>query len=166
MDIINKHTHFAPGGYRSPSNPSYNSDSKYSDQTSMVSRSSGVLGTLTRSESPAIMSSATEPPTSPARSNTGRIVSGVSGISDREASHLRQISEATVSSQESGAILEEPATSAQSPVTPGETGPVSPPTGEERTGSDYISARHPSSGSPLRRSMFRENEDDLGDRRL
>jgi hypothetical protein len=100
---------------------------------------------------------------------SARIASGVSGLSEREMRHLRQISEATVSStSETGHQEPEPITIVQgteiSPASP----MVSPPTAEESPGDDYISSRVPVSprmGSPLRRSVFHENEEDMGGRK-
>lgn len=137
----------------------------------MVSRSSGALGgrSLASSEVRRV-----DPPT-PGASTTdqqasSRIMSGVSGLSERDAGHLRQISEATVSSTSDRgdpAVLDTPA---EENLAVMET-PVSPPTAEEKIGEDYITSQQPVSpspstaASPLRKSVFHENQDDLVDRK-
>ncbi|KAI2624313.1 hypothetical protein GGR54DRAFT_655083 [Hypoxylon sp. NC1633] len=109
----------------------------------------------------------------------------VSGLSDRDAAHLRQPSDApTVSSTATAGSTAPGIASSASPPTftfsplspPSQTSPplpVSPPTGDAdwHEASDYMSVqpRQGSSqgagvGSPLRRSVFREAEDDLGER--
>ncbi|KAI1142125.1 hypothetical protein F5Y05DRAFT_402113 [Hypoxylon sp. FL0543] len=109
--------------------------------------------------------------------NRKAVISGVSGLSDREAGHSRQISDATVSSDTGS--REGPDAPPSHNITfaslnPSPPLPVSPPSvtgvdGQEPP--DYISmhgspSSHPNSGasasSPQRRSIFVESEDDLG----
>ncbi|OHW94748.1 kelch repeat protein [Colletotrichum incanum] len=95
VEIINKHTHFGTG---SGSNPATTHQSSYyasvssNENASSLSRSSGVLGYQTRAQSPD--PGPPSPPISTA-APAGCIASDVSGISDRDARHLRNLSEAT-----------------------------------------------------------------------
>ncbi|KAI0888676.1 uncharacterized protein GGS22DRAFT_152150 [Annulohypoxylon maeteangense] len=110
------------------------------------------------------------PPPAGSNPNRNTVISGVSSFSDREAGHLRQISDTTVSSvnpddahhhqHQGGNVQNSP------PL------PVSPPSVDTSSGgTDYISHR-PSqrsrdggdgtTNSPLRQSIFVESEDDLG----
>ncbi|KAI1379342.1 hypothetical protein F4677DRAFT_328479 [Hypoxylon crocopeplum] len=110
------------------------------------------------------------------------VASGVSGISDRDKAHLRQISDATVSSATgsqgpaAAAAAPEAPTPAPAPAPQDPFSPISPPlpvsppsvfSVEGHEASDYISqqgrGQGPNIGSPLRRSMFHENGDDLGE---
>ncbi|KAK1988458.1 hypothetical protein LZ30DRAFT_22170 [Colletotrichum cereale] len=186
VEIINKHTHFGTGaGAGSGSNPATTHQSSYyasvssNENASSISRSSGVLGDQTRAQSPDPGPPSPPPVTTagPARPPADRVGSDVSGFSDRDARHLRHLSEATVSSASSGgeqgglAARELPRgvpdTVPETP-TPGHPSPLSPPTGAS-DGDDYISARmlpvSPAGTGTLRRSMFHESEDDIGSRK-
>lgn len=103
------------------------------------------------------------------------VVSGVSGLSDRELGHRRQISDATVSSDAgSGEGPDTPPAHniTFAPIDPSPPLPVSSPSMAGVDGnqepSDYVSVHgSPSSptasaSSPQRRSIFVESEDDLG----
>ncbi|KAI0387486.1 hypothetical protein F5Y04DRAFT_5244 [Hypomontagnella monticulosa] len=116
--------------------------------------------------------------------NRNAVVSGVSGLSDRAAGHLRQISDATVSSARTGDsshTIQADTNNQNAPQQPSTLShqiifappsasnnsspplPVSPPSadgGQDST--DYMSLSHRGAGSPLRRSVFREDEVDLG----
>lgn len=109
--------------------------------------------------------------------NRKAVISGVSGLSDREMGHMRQISDATVSSDTGS--REGPDTPPAHNITFAATDqspplPVSPPSVAGVDGnqepSDYVSVHgSPSSpaasaSSPQRRSIFVESEDDLGKR--
>ena len=195
VEIINKHSHF--GQNSSLNNPSSYSAISQTDHASSVSRSSGQRPVVPpsdqmRPDSPPLgMTYETYEPVIPAatgsRPLTPRGESGVSGLSERDRSHLRQISDpTTVSSMETSGtsrptdhpIPEEEMTLGTNPAsTPGESpGPVSPPSAGHQGGEDCLNARRsqPSSpgaaaaastsqqGSPLRRSVFYESRDDLG----
>ncbi|KAJ0163994.1 Kelch repeat-containing protein [Colletotrichum tanaceti] len=196
VEIINKHTRFGTGQGSDavPNQSSYYASVSSNENASTLSRSSGVLGYQTRAQSPE-PGSASGPPSSPigtavepASAGGRRVGSDVSGLSDRDAKHLRSLSEATVSSASSGgeqggvggggsttAAREQqqqqprgvPTTVPETP-TLGHPSPLSPPTGAS-DGEDYISARmlpvSPAGTGTMRRSMFHESEDDLGSRR-
>ncbi|KAI0021266.1 hypothetical protein F4780DRAFT_296077 [Xylariomycetidae sp. FL0641] len=115
------------------------------------------LGATTGEGAAASTTTATSPP--PPSQFRGAVVSDLSSVGDREASHLRNVSNATVSS-------------AGSPE-PGQQrfGAISPPDGDA---SDYGSVHGgggrpmpgPSgsvTGNPFRRSVFRESTEDLGE---
>ncbi|KAI0111974.1 hypothetical protein F4814DRAFT_450645 [Daldinia grandis] len=102
------------------------------------------------------------------------VVSGLSGISDREIAHLRQISDASTDSQVTTSAP--PPTSSHHIIgSPLETNlplPVSPPSVIGVDGvpeaPDYVSVHQPTATlgtnnteNPLRPSVFHENEDDL-----
>lgn len=111
------------------------------DHASTVSRSSGA-------------GASTADPTT----NT-RVTSDVSGLSKPE--HVRQLSEGTVSIEsalQGDAPRDESA--AASDIESSAKAPVSPPSVGDSGGEDYISAR--SVVSPLRKSVFRESEEDMG----
>ena len=170
-EVLNKHSRAGGQGSRSTTNPSisYHSNVLGSDHSSIVSRSSGALGGRSR-----VSSEARRPDSPPPNATEGtpphgaRIASGVSGLSERDAGHLRQISEGTVSltSDQGDRGVSDHAASDQQPF----SSPVSPPSAGERVGGDYMSLRQPVSptpsgpGSPLRRSVFHENHADLEDR--
>ena len=108
--------------------------------------------------SPDIATPSSPSPASPTPPSN-RVLSDVSGVSEHDALHLRQLSEGTVSLT---SVREEPkvGTSTNVPDTPGtEQLVVSPPTADEEDtlGRDYISAKPL---SPSRKSVFREEEDD------
>lgn len=239
VDIINKHTHFGTGSL----NTSLYSSIAQTDHASTISGPGTTAGSSSiatggglrplpeasmRPDSPSLgmgFTPATPPPPPVAYAGgAGRVTSGVSGISDTDRSHLRQISETSVSSlgtdihprpgmrevsggpgvssaTGSAAAGGSSAISGPSSVGGGGgggggngllgqpiiddgmvTSPISMPSSSARDGSDYITAggsanpqaavspgtilQSPSqSGSPLRRSVFYENEEDLGGRR-
>ncbi|KAI8960056.1 hypothetical protein F5Y11DRAFT_349897 [Daldinia sp. FL1419] len=116
--------------------------------------------------------------TASADAPTGRkaVVSGLSSISDRDISHLRQISNTTTDSQVTATAPAPAPTSSEnitgSPPEASPPVPVSPPSVAGVDGpheaADYTSVPQPmgnlganNTGSPSRRSVFRENEDDL-----
>ncbi|KAM0284700.1 hypothetical protein ACHAQH_001855 [Verticillium albo-atrum] len=162
VDIIAKHSHFAAPGARPSGNPSSYYGSVSGNEESSISHSSGVLGVQSRGQSPSPVPPG--PPSPPMLAGRpGARASNVSGLSERETSHLRQISEATVSSATTSAEkVPQVARPAREDVgAPTSPGAVSPPSGgliEE--GDDYVSAK-----SPLRKSVFQESEDDLGGKR-
>jgi len=117
-----------------------------------------------------------------------RGVSGVSGLSDRDRVHLRQISDTTVSSvgTRGQASLEQPraslppaaaaASSSSSPAPFASALPLVSPPSPAREGDDYMHPRRAptvpglspgaaSTSSPLRRSYFLENEEDMDGRK-
>lgn len=108
------------------------------------------------------------------------VLSGISNLSERDRSHLRQISDTTVSSITSGhAQLHQPLHAdgrILSPTVVESPGLVTPPSSSalETDGIDYLSARplpgqnnnnnlNASASSPLRRSVFTESRDDMSD---
>ncbi|KAI1205710.1 uncharacterized protein F4807DRAFT_272872 [Annulohypoxylon truncatum] len=121
-------------------------------------------------------------PRPPAGSNPNRntVLSGVSGFSDRDAGHMRQASDTTVSSVTVDDSHQQHPSSYQQPqqhqgVFDGQNSPplpVSPPSVDTMDGAnDYISHQHSqhsrnaqggSTSSPNRQSNFIESEDDLG----
>ncbi|KAH6685748.1 hypothetical protein F5X68DRAFT_16791 [Plectosphaerella plurivora] len=163
-EIINKHSNLG--------NPPTNQTSYYGsvsgNEASSFSRSSGVLGPGSRADSPTRgpPSPSLASPASPSR----RVFSGVSGISERDTAHLRQISEVTVSSASDGGGNDSaahgvsdqssssraipprsvplpcsPPSDLMSPVTPSPLSPaqISPPTAPTvaEDSDDYISSR-------------------------
>ncbi|KAH8884777.1 hypothetical protein GQ53DRAFT_770595 [Thozetella sp. PMI_491] len=202
--IVTRHFSMNRDG-SSPMNASYYSSVSPADHASTVSQSSGPSAapanaglhraaapthisfdqTGYRSESPAPGSPGVEPSQAQAAPATSRhFESGVSGVSSVDRAHLRQISDTTVSSVQSGGFAMHPApTSVPAPVpeqvTPGSPslsatpseGPVSPPSAGVVDGIDYITARRSlgsnggngTGSSPLRRSVFQEHPEDLGD---
>lgn len=177
MDIITKHSHFAQNG-GSLNNPSYYSGVTQTDHASTVSRYSDPRQAQVQyaqgQAQPVAFSSpdvrSESPPLDGGRgvsAGAPQVVSGVSGISERDKAHLRQVSDGSVSSvggSDRGQVSPGLAAMAQlghsngySPTTP----PVSPPSAESREGEDYLSARRQGAGSPLRRSVFREDRNDM-----
>ncbi|OTB00070.1 hypothetical protein M426DRAFT_75990 [Hypoxylon sp. CI-4A] len=166
---------------QSPTNPSiYSGPPPYTQRPD-----SPPLGHPTINTNIAAIANGPTPPPPVATPNRNAVVSGVSGISDRDAGHLRQISDTTVSSQGTGNNNNNnnPSTIPEHgsvPSDPSPPLPVSPPSvfsGVDEA-PDYVSAHHqqqPSSslasridggaeaGNPSRHSMFVEHEDDLGE---
>jgi hypothetical protein len=100
-------------------------------------------------------------PTTPQRN---AVVSGVSTLTERDQGHLRNMSDATVSTTSAMAppspqlralSISLPPAGADRTLSP--TLPVSPPTAEERNGLDYLTLQEPS----RRRSVFTENKEDM-----
>lgn len=160
VEIIQRHSHFATAKNRSVTDPSYSSFSAQ-DQASTVSRSSGAAH------------SAAVPPSSP-ETGSARVTSDLSGVSESEAAKLRRLSATAVSPRseaDDNAFIGEkaesdiipaptPVSPSPVPATPASPNAVSPPSVGENAGQDYLSAK--SSLSPLRKSVFKENEDDMG----
>jgi len=207
VEIIENHSHFAAARGGSLNNSSFYSSVAQADHASTVSRSSG-QGVVTplqpapqagvRPDSPPLGAPTYEAGPGGAGSvgsaaagvGTGaaaaRGVSGVSGLSERDRVHLRQISDTTVSSVDTRgqASLDQPrggprspglVPSTQPPPLFAGTPPVSPPS-PGREGDDYMNPRRApsvpgvspgaaSTSSPLRRSVFQENEEDMDGRR-
>lgn len=176
IEIIQKHSHFATTNTKklSITDPSYNSS--FSVQTT-VSRSSALASNPPSSHQPASPTPETA---------SARVTSDVSGVSDAEAARLRRLSTSPVSprsdadddgdtnnnNNNNNPLVVEKAESdiipAPTPVSPSppaaapaSPNPVSPPTATgEASGQDYLSAK--SSLNPLRKSVFKENEEDMG----
>jgi hypothetical protein len=168
--IIEKHTHFGDSGTgASLSNPSYYSGMTQTDHMSTVSTSSAGFGVA--SNLPPLpeqrmyqhqmaplggdVGTAPTPSPGPDTQPTGgrAIESGVSGISERERAHLRQISETTVSSVNSGNGHQAGESIA------GQV--LQSPTVIVPSGSIATSSAGGATGSPLRRSIFRESHEDM-----
>ncbi|KAH8200673.1 hypothetical protein TruAng_005137 [Truncatella angustata] len=199
VDIINKHTHFArsPHSVSTPTNPSSFSNSNYavsgdhaSISTNSQSRFNAPISNTARPDSPALGSNNNVTVQGPTLPNIPpadhRIVSGLSNISQGERAHLRNISDATVSTATDVDFAGQPVDTAPAaaPITPiagsavpmTPPGPVSPPTAgaDERT--DYFQGigstlstsnnnnnNNNSGASQLRKSVFVESQDDLRD---
>lgn len=159
-----------PSSYSSPSYSSF-SFAAGGDYTSSISRSSAAANSSAplagNRDTPPGGGSTPDP-------DASRVTSGVSGLSDTDASHLRHVSETSIDGNlASNSATPPTGTSAfarPAPVRedsetlpeenlPGET-PISPPTAGESPGEDYISARQ-TMVSPLRKSVFRESEEDM-----
>lgn len=181
-------------------NASQYSSVNQTDHASFVSRSSGAAGRSgsgppgsvspagyadPRADSPALGTPTHEGGPVPlgaaaAGVSPTRGESGVSGLSERDRAHLRQISDTTVSSVGTAGGGGPPLAPVpdNSPVTPGAggtLGPISPPTPHSAEADDYLGAgsaaarRGPPTspgvgptGSPLRRSVFFEHREDMG----
>ncbi|ETS82513.1 hypothetical protein PFICI_04389 [Pestalotiopsis fici W106-1] len=183
VDIINKHSHFArsPHTATTPTNPS--SFSNYSSNIehasiSTNSQTRGIFpGSEARPDSPALpITSASTPPLGAAQPPPdNRVVSDLSGISNREQAHLRNISDASVVSSGAGVVGTAPPTPVMGHAFPSPA-LVSPPSAGPEGREDYfqsvgqtLNTGNSSSGtplgsgaSPLRRSVFVESQDDLG----
>ncbi|KAI3317460.1 hypothetical protein HD806DRAFT_370474 [Xylariaceae sp. AK1471] len=187
-DVIIKHTsvyspHNSP--HSNVNSPSFFTGSVSQEQPSSLSSSQAAIAPTAallaqhRPDSPSLGNP------SPSRTGPARnaIVSDMSHISERNASHLRNLSNGTVSSTSN--------TAGSLPSTPPaiqtvfhNTGPVSPPlvsppsAMEDHEAVDYMSAYHArgptpagssrgtGAGNPSRRSIFRENSEDLGESSL
>lgn len=160
LEVIQKHSHFGKG--RQHSSPSSRT---YSEHTSTFSRSTDQQGVSS--------------PESHTANRSSRITSDVSGMSEGDAAQLRNIGATPVSPRSAHSQLRSPSPvgKAESDILPSppeeptpisppgdpalvSPTPVSPPTAGESSGDDYLSAK--SSTSPLRKSMFVENEEDMG----
>ncbi|KAF7559910.1 hypothetical protein G7046_g4238 [Stylonectria norvegica] len=146
LEIMEKHSRVGKPT-RSGTTPSYSSFSLGQDHASTVSYTSGAAQS---SNMPTSMPDSPTP--------HGRVISDVSGVSERDATHLRQLSE-TVSLGSVPEADRRPILMTAMSRTPDET-PISPPTAEDAAGEDYLSSR--SVVSPLRRSAFLESEEDMG----
>ncbi|KAI1877277.1 uncharacterized protein JN550_001349 [Neoarthrinium moseri] len=176
IDIINKHTHFAPRTPHSARNPSSFGSSSYAvsgDHASVSTNSQarGLAGTPSldpaRPDSPALGTVTGPAATSTPEPEAGRVVSDLSSVSQREQAHLRNISDVTVSSA-AGTAPPTPVIGSAVPGSP--PPPVSPPTAEGREQqTDYFQPMDRAVGgnapsSPLARpSVFRESKTDLED---
>ena len=206
-EIINKHSHFGSEG--SLNNPSFYSSITQTDHASTVSRSSGGNAppvnnipppALYRPAAPSHISfdrgspgADVTPSTAAAVSATSPVLphfgSGVSAVSETDRTHLRQISDTTVSSVMSGgsrmaatsqapsagvplAVPEQLTPGSPSPGdSPATEGAISPPSAGVTEGADYMTVRRSlgvnnggnsaTPGSPLRRSVFVEHHDDM-----
>jgi hypothetical protein len=169
------HRRSGRGHPRTLSNPSDSSFGMHGEFSSNASQSSGLPQSHAahsgRVDSPPPTGVSPEPP-------YNRVTSGVSSVTEREASHLRQISEASAATvpvhhfELPGYDAPVATTPDIAPVdtTPFETpaempesgneGLISPPTATETPAEDYIAAG--SASSPTRRSVFHENQVDLG----
>ena len=172
VEIINRHTHFAPGASWRVANSSsvYNStleteESSATDSHLVGTASGGTVGLTGASQTLSPMSATAAGTLAGAGLLPYRPPSTVSGISGREAAHLRQISGDTVSSGEvdgenTGAT---PSVQVDPAGTQADlTTPVSPPTTGLESGDgrgDYLTA---APTPPVRRSVFRESEEDMG----
>jgi hypothetical protein len=160
LEIIQKHSHFATTKNQSITDPSYSSFT-VQDRASTVSRSSGAAN-----------SAALQPGSPTPETSSTRVKSDISGVSEADAAKLRRLSAGPVSPDvDENPIIEEkaesdiipaltPVSPSPVPATPASPNPVSPPTAGDSPGQDYLSAK--SSLSPLRKSVFRENEEDMG----
>ncbi|KAF4970783.1 hypothetical protein FSARC_2253 [Fusarium sarcochroum] len=170
IDIIQKYSHFATDRKpRSMSNPSNNSYSVGGEHASTVSRSTGPL--VSGRDSPTAGHSRITSDVSDVTKSDGRaprITSDVSGVSEGDASALRNL---PVSPRSDDGQLPSPpfpgmmgSDLPSPPAEPTPTSPpaaaVSPPSANESPGQDYLSAK--SSASPIRKSMFKESEEDMG----
>ncbi|KAK9420210.1 hypothetical protein SUNI508_06738 [Seiridium unicorne] len=187
VDIINKHSHFArtPRSTTTPTNPS--SFSNYSSNvdhasisTNSQSRAAFPASDAGRPDSPALGHVQAPTPTenSEPLPPDSRVVSGVSSMSGRDQAHLRNISDVSASTTGSAGAAGPPTPiiSNAGPFSP--LGPVSPPSatsegredyfqsmGQPLTTGNYLGSNTGSAASPLRRSVFVESQDDLGEKK-
>ncbi|KAK6211817.1 hypothetical protein LQW54_005677 [Pestalotiopsis sp. IQ-011] len=187
VDIINKHSHFArsPHTATTPTNPSSFSNYSSNIEHASISTNSQTRaifpGSDGRPDSPALPPpSASTPPTGGIPPPDNRVVSDLSGISGREQSHLRNISDASVSTGIDDATGAGDGTAPPTPVIGNAIpmsppGPVSPPSAGADGREDYFQSvgrtlttgnnsgpTYGAAASPLRRSVFVESQDDLG----
>ncbi|KAK0637168.1 hypothetical protein B0T17DRAFT_613795 [Bombardia bombarda] len=179
------------------SQPSMNAQSDHQHDYEYLRRAdSDVLGgSHSAAHRSAPVPSPSASPTPPAAGGSGRnhVLSGISNLSERDRAHLRQVSDTTVSSVNSGggngdrvlgnaggldsAMVMSPAsmTSVRSPQA------VSPPgSGASGDGDDYFARPQPftqgqgsgsgngggaAASSPLRKSVFKESREDMTDGR-
>ena len=195
VDIINKHSHFAnrSPGPRSAS-PATHPSSFYalSQPSDHVSTHSCIpaprqgRGSFDRRpDSPSLgLVQGGRGPSSPGHrpAPSPRVVSNVSGVSERDQSHLRQISDVSVSTGtgtapgsprlENVGIATTTSPLASPALSNTRVSPplaVSPPSGDGRDAPDYMSVNENvgrsltagSNNSPLRRSVFHESKEDL-----
>ncbi|EGY23744.1 kelch repeat protein [Verticillium dahliae VdLs.17] len=97
MEVIDKHTHFGNSSYPTSIQPTYHYSSVSDTDFLSASRSSGVLGRYSLADSPTCGVVSPVGASDPAVGMRDRVLSGISGMSDRNTGHLRQISEVTVS---------------------------------------------------------------------
>ncbi|SPJ81533.1 uncharacterized protein FTOL_08938 [Fusarium torulosum] len=177
IDIIQKYSHFANDGKsRSMSNPSSNSYSVGGEHASTVSRSTEPL--VPQPDSPTAghnrMISDISGITA-SNSEAPRVKSDVSGVSEGDALALRHITSPVSPRTDDGNLHTPPfpgMTEDILPSPPADPTPmspldmpvspaaVSPPNANEAPGRDYITAK--ASASPIRKSMFKESEEDMG----
>ncbi|KAL7627382.1 hypothetical protein AAE478_001575 [Parahypoxylon ruwenzoriense] len=190
----NLHT---PRSVSTPTNQPYFGSNVSHDHGPSIDSSSGPVAPYERPDSPSLgadtrvdaIASALPNTTTATTSNTDKnttsssrnaVVSGISGISNRDVAHLRQLSDATVSSATgssngTGTAPDTPPLQRQQVPfsSPSPPLPTSPPSvgrvdDEHHEAVDYLGIHAgqsgPSMGSPLRRSVFREHADDLGEK--
>lgn len=174
-DVLLKHSHLGKGdkgdksSFSSPSSFSFVAGNEYA---STISRSSAAANSS--------MPLAANRDTPPGGGSTpdpaaSRVTSGVSGLSDADMAHLRHVSETSIDANLASTAVTPPASSpppvvarrrpglvvtrGDSTTLPEET-PISPPTAGDSASDDYANARQ-ALVSPLRRSVFRESEEDM-----
>ncbi|TPX18930.1 uncharacterized protein E0L32_011408 [Thyridium curvatum] len=162
-EIVQRHSHFAHGGGNSLNNPSQYSNVTQTDHASTVSRSTGANPPAAAGGAVAGGGGSTvsdpRPDSPPLGAAGGRGASGVSGVSEGDRQHLRQVSDTTVESValrggglQSAPVSPEPEQSSvfgTLTTTPG----ISPPS-PAADAEDYLSARRITEtsmgqGSPL-----------------
>lgn len=167
-EVLLKHSRQSKGnnahsGFSSPSYSSFSFPAG-GDYTSTISRSSAAANSNvplgSNRDTPPRGGSTPDP-------DASRVTSGVSGMSDSDVGHLRHVSETSIDAN----VASAPLAGAPSTSRPGagfrgdfqalpEETPISPPTAGDTPGEDYISARQ-TMVSPLRKSVFRENAEDM-----
>jgi hypothetical protein len=166
-DVLLKHSHLGKGKDPSTlSSPSHGSFSFVAggDYTSTISRSSAAAN----SNAPLGVNRDTPPGGgSTPEPDTSRVTSGVSGLSDTDIGHLRHVSETSIDANLASTSAATPPAASRPGFglrgdsnTLAEETPISPPTAGDTPGEDYISARQ-TIVSPLRKSVFRESEEDM-----
>ncbi|CAG7564087.1 unnamed protein product [Fusarium equiseti] len=181
IDIIQKYSHFASDNKtQSMSNPSSNSYSFGPEHASTISRSTGPQ--MSQPDSPTVghpghtrmtsdVSGVTESSGKPPR-----VASDVSGISEGDASALRHFTSPVSPRTDDGNMPSPPFPGMTADILPSPPAdptpssppldtavspvPVSPPSANEAPGRDYLTAK--ASASPIRKSMFKESEEDMG----
>jgi hypothetical protein len=159
------------------SNPSSNSYSTGGEHASTVSRSTGPQvpqpdsATAGHNRMTSDVSGVTESDGKPTR-----VTSDVSGVSEGDALALRHTAipvsprtdDASLPSPPLPGMMEDilpsppadPAPNSPTGEGPVSPAPVSPPSANEAPGRDYITAK--ASASPIRKSMFKESDEDMG----
>ncbi len=186
VEIINKHSHFAQNR-GSVHNSSHYSSIAQADHASSISYVSGARSVQLaptasysdhRPDSPPLGTPAAQQ-SGAAAGPSNRGASGVSGLSEHDRAHLRQISDTTISSVDTSrdrpVAVPETTAPGNSPLSAsvlplGSAGAVSPPTPYLGEGDDYMIPHQPSpalgsgpaTNSPLRRSVFHESQEDMG----
>lgn len=97
-----------------------------------------------------------------------RVTSDVSGVSEGDALALRHTAVPISPRTDDASLPSPPLPSPPADLTPNSPigegpvspAPVSPPSASEAPGRDYITAK--ASASPIRKSMFKESDEDMG----